>query len=368
MDHIDICVIGAGVVGLAIGRALSARGDEVVVLDGEADIGQGVSSRNSEVIHAGIYYPRESLKAVLCVRGKRMLYDYCRQHGVGHANCGKLIVATRADEEDALEEIRTRAAANGVDDLAYFSRARLKRVEPQVSATLALFSPSTGIVSSHELMRSFLADLEASGGAFVGMTRVVSVHRDGKSFTVVCISGGDEYRFTARILVNAAGLGAQRVAAACDFIDPATIPALYYCKGNYFTLIGRNPFTHLIYPVPEKTGAGLGVHATIDMGGQARFGPDVEYVSSEDYRVSVDRIDAYYAAVRRYFPALADGQLAPGYVGIRPKLQAPGAPPRDFVIQREAEHGVEGLVQLFGIESPGLTSSLAIAEYVAAGC
>lgn len=365
MDHIDTCVIGAGVVGLAIGRALASSGVEVVVLDRAAEFGQGVSSRNSEVIHAGIYYPEGSLKAMLCVRGKRMLYDYCRDHGVGHANCGKLIVATSGEEEDVLDDIRSKALANGVDDLEYWPQARIQAVEPEVRATLALYSPSTGIISSHDLMQAYVADIEESAGTFVGMTRVMAVHREGGAFTLVCEVAGDEYRFSSRILINAAGLGAQRVAASCDFIDPATIPPLYLCKGNYFALSGRSPFGHLIYPVPEKSGAGLGVHATIDLGGQARFGPDVEYVDREDYVVSVDRIHQYYESVRRYFPALRDGQLVPGYVGIRPKLQAPGAAPRDFVIQGEAEHGIAGLVQLFGIESPGLTSSLAIAEYVA---
>lgn len=364
MDHIDTCVIGAGVVGLAIGRTLAAQGAEVLVLDCEAHIGQGISSRNSEVIHAGIYYPHASLKAALCVRGKRLLYDYCREHDVGYANCGKVIVATRADEEDILDGIKRKAEANGADDLVYWSAEALKSAEPAVHATLALYSPSTGIVSSHELMQAYLADLEDRGGTFVGLTRVVGVHREAGQFTVVCDSGGDEYRFSTREIINSAGLGAQQVAASFDFIDPATIPPLYYCKGNYFTLSGRSPFSHLVYPVPEKSGAGLGVHATIDLGGQAKFGPDVEYVDREDYSVSLSRIDQYYEAIRRYYPALGNGQLVPGYVGIRPKLQAPGAAPCDFVIQGEDEHGVAGLVQLFGIESPGLTSSLAIAEHV----
>lgn len=365
MDHVDTCVIGAGVVGLAIGRALARQGSDVYVLDCEAEFGQGVSSRNSEVIHAGIYYPENSMKANLCVRGKHLLYDYCRHHDVGHANCGKLIVATCPEEEDTLEEIRGKAAANGVDDLEYWSGARLAGAEPEVKATSALFSPSTGIVSSHALMQAYLADLEHAGGLFVGLARVTAVHRETGGFVVICDAAGDSYRFICRRLINSAGLGAQAVACGFDFLDASTVPPLYYCKGNYFMLTGGNPFTHLIYPVPEKTGAGLGVHATIDLGGQVKFGPDVEYIDEEDYSVSVERAALYYEAVRRYFPGLADGRLAPGYAGIRPKLQAPGASPCDFVIQGEAEHGVPGLVQLFGIESPGLTSSLAIAEYVA---
>jgi L-2-hydroxyglutarate oxidase LhgO len=363
LDHVECSVIGGGVVGLAIGRALAAARGEVFVLEREAEFGQGVSSRNSEVIHAGIYYPRDSLKARLCVQGKEKLYAYCRDHHVGHARCGKVIVATAADEESVLEDIVAKATANGVDDVVHWSAAQVQAAEPHVRAVAALFSPSTGIVSSHELMQAYLSDMERDGGAFIGHTRVLEVHREGELFLLVCDVGGESYRFTTRILVNAAGLGAQAVAGKCSFLDPACIPALYLCKGNYFTLQGRSPFKHLIYPVPEKSGAGLGVHATIDLGGQAKFGPDVEYIEAEDYGVNTTRLDAYYEAVRRYYPALADGALTPGYVGIRPKLQGPGDPVRDFVIQGEDEHGIPGLVQLFGIESPGLTSSMAIADY-----
>lgn len=364
MDHADSCVVGAGVVGLAIGRALASAGQEVFVLDKEAHFGQGISSRNSEVIHAGIYYPKDSLKAIMCVRGKQMLYEYCASRNISHVRCGKLIVATQADEEEVLEEIRGKAEANGVTDLAWWSRDRIAAEEPAVSATLALFSPSTGIVSSHELMQALLADLEDAGGTFASHASVDRVERHGEGFLIVCDAGGEEYRFTTTRLVNSAGLSAQAVARRLTFVEASLVPPLYYCKGNYFTLTGKSPFTHLIYPVPEKTGAGLGVHATIDTGGQVKFGPDVEYVDEEDYRVSLDRLDEYYRAVRRYFPALADGRLEPGYVGIRPKLQGPGDMPRDFMIQGPAEHGETGLVQLFGIESPGLTSSLAIADHV----
>ncbi|XOV88747.1 MAG: NAD(P)/FAD-dependent oxidoreductase [Pseudomonadota bacterium] len=364
MDFVESCVIGAGVVGLAIGRALAALGHEVVVLDAQTHFGQGVSSRNSEVIHAGIYYPAGSLKATLCVEGKRLLYEYCRARGISHANCGKLIVATTADEEASLEAIRHKALANDVCDLEYLSAARVKSLEPAVSATLALYSPSTGIVSSHELMQAFLSDLTNNNGTFVGDTSVTALNRVSDGYIVTANIQGSAYRFRSRMVVNAAGLGAQAVAAGADFIPAATIPPLYYCKGNYFTLAGRNPFSHLIYPVPEKSGAGLGVHATIDLGGQARFGPDVEYIDREDYNVNLERLPDYYAAVRRYFPALKEGDLIPGYVGIRPKLQGPTDDPVDFVIQGKSVHGAEGLVLLYGIESPGLTASLAIANHV----
>lgn len=365
MDHIDTCIVGAGVVGLAIGRRLASPHSDLLVLDCQEQYGQGISSRNSEVIHAGIYYPAKSLKAVLCVTGKQRLYDYCESRHVAARRCGKLIVATSSNEESALEDILEKAHANGVDDLEYWSRQMIDEREPQVKATLGLFSPSTGIVSTHELMTAYLADIEHQGGSFVGGTFVVSVEIHENRFVLRCSVQGEPYEFTCKVLVNSAGLGAQKLASGIKGLDAETIPELHYCKGNYFTLASQSPFNHLIYPVPEKFAAGLGIHATIDLGGQVKFGPDVEYTESEDYSVSMDRLNDYYKAVRRYYPALADGELNPGYVGIRPKLQGPGDPPADFVIQGENIHGIERLVQLFGIESPGLTSSMAIADYVA---
>ncbi|MBD3647605.1 MAG: NAD(P)/FAD-dependent oxidoreductase [Pseudomonadales bacterium] len=364
MDHVDICVIGAGVVGLAIGRALSGNGREVVVLDRAARYGEGVSSRNSEVIHAGIYYDKDSLKAVTCVRGKELLYDYCRRRGVGHRRCGKLIVATTPEEESVLEDIDARARANGVDDLTVWSREKIEKAEPAVRATLGLLSPSTGIVSAHELMNAYLGDMEANGGTFAGLTRVIEIQPNEGNFVLVCDMDGSQYRFSCRLLINSAGLGAQQIAGAIAGLDQSSVPPLYLCKGNYFPMGGKSPFSHLIYPVPEKSGAGLGVHATIDLGGQVKFGPDVEYIGSEDYSVSTERLDAYYTAVRRYFPGLPDDALTPGYAGIRPKLQGPADRPRDFEIHDHHVHGIQGLIQLFGIESPGLTSSLAIADHV----
>ncbi len=362
MDYIDSCVVGAGVVGLAVARALAVAGSDTIILDREHEFGQGISSRNSEVIHAGIYYPQGSLKAQLCVEGKHRLYEYCEARGVPHRRCGKLIVAVSADEEDVLEEIRQKAADNGVGDLEYVSGAGIAALEPEVNATLALLSPSTGIVSSHDFMQALLGDLDQHGGLFVGGTQVEAVSREGNAFTVHCADG---YVFSCRQIVNAAGLGAQALARQFDFLDAMRVPPLHFAKGNYFTLTGKSPFSRLVYPVPEKSGAGLGVHATLDLGGQCKFGPDVHYIDAEDYNVDIHRKAEFAASVRRYFPALDEDALVPGYVGIRPKLQAPGEPPADFMIQDERDHGVAGLVNLFGIESPGLTSSLAIADEVA---
>ena len=364
MDELDVCVVGAGVVGLAIGKSLAKAGREVVVLESESHFGEGVSSRNSEVIHAGIYYPKDSLKALMCVEGKHRLYEYCLTHNVGHQRCGKLIVATSAEEEGVLEGIKQKANDNGVADLEYWGPERLRVAEPELKATLALFSPSTGIVSSHELMAAYLGDLEAAGSGYVSHTKMVGAEVQADGFVVRTSSGGEDYTFRCRLMVNAAGLGAQSVAGVTTGLDPSTIPPLYLCKGNYFSMSGGNPFRHLVYPVPHPSGAGLGIHATIDLGGQVKFGPDVEYIDEADYAVNVARLDDYYEAVRRYFPRLPDGALAPAYAGIRPKLQGPNDPVADYCIQGPEDHGVDGLVNLYGIESPGLTSSLAIGERV----
>ena len=365
MDHVDTCIVGAGVVWLAIGRRLASPHSDMLVLDSQEQYGQGINSRNSEVVHAGIYYSAESLKATLCVRGRQQLYDYCDSRHLGVRRCGKLIVATSIEEEPFLEDILEKALSNGVDDLEYWSRQTMGEREPQVNATLGLFSPSTGIINTHELMTAYLADIERLGGTFVAGTEVTSVEIEKNRFVLRCRVQGGTYEFSCKILVNSAGLGAQKLATGIDGLDVNVIPELHYCRGTYFTLTSGRPFNHLIYPAPEKFEAGLGIHATIDLHGQVKFGPDVEYTDMEDYSVSMDRINSYYKAVRRYFPGLADGDLSPGYVGIRPKLQGPGDPPADFVIQGENVHGITRLVQLFGIESPGLTSSMAIADYVA---
>jgi L-2-hydroxyglutarate oxidase LhgO len=366
IDHIDVCVIGAGVVGLAVARELAQAGFEVLVLEKEHRFGEGVSSRNSEVIHAGIYYPQGSLKATLCVRGKKLLYDYSAERNVRHQRIGKLIVATNDSEMSQLSAIQEQAAANGVNDLEQLNADQIRLMEPSVFAVGALLSPSTGIINAADLMTSFLGDMEANGGSLACHANVSRIHSREAGFLINCDIEGSPYQFSCRYLVNSAGLGAQSVAASIEGFDRSLIPRLHLCKGNYFLLSGRNPFNHLIYPVPDPGGAGLGVHATIDVGGQVKFGPDVEYVSEENYRVSDQRLLEGYEAIRRYFPALEEGMLAPGYAGIRPKLQGPGEPARDFEIQDRHTHNLAGLINLFGIESPGLTSSMAIAETVRA--
>lgn len=352
-------VVGAGVIGLAIARALAKKGQEVIVLEAADAIGTGTSSRNSEVIHAGIYYAQDSLKARLCVTGKAQLYDYCAARGVDHKRCGKLIVATSAAQLDDLKRIQAHAKANGVDDLTWLDRAAVHAMEPALKAEAALLSPSTGIIDSHGLMLAYQGDAEAAGAmiAYLSPFETARVVDDG---FVLSVGGAEPMELACRTLINAAGLGAQKVANALEGLDKAHVPPLYLAKGNYFTLSSRAPFSHLIYPVPEQ--AGLGVHLTLDLQGQARFGPDVEWVDAVDYTVDPSRGDSFYAAIRRYWPDLADGALAPGYAGIRPKLQAPGEPARDFLMQGPAVHGVPGLVNLFGMESPGLTASLAIAD------
>lgn len=366
MDQVDTCVIGAGVVGLAVGMTLARQSeDDVLVIDAELEIGQGVSSRNSEVIHAGIYYPTGSLKARFCVEGKARLYDFCEAYRVPYQRCGKLIVATTEAEVATLEDIKQQAERNQVFDLQWWDRDDVLRLEPNVRAAAALFSPSTGIVSAHDLMRAYLGHLEAHGGLFVGGIRVGHIDRCDNGFEIDCTQAdGQVYRFKTRKLVNAAGLGAQEIAETLD--EPGfNVPLLHLCKGDYFTLSGKSPFKHLIYPVPEASGAGLGVHATLDLGGQVKFGPDVQYTDRMDYQVNPARRDAFAASIRRYFPGLDIDRLEPGYAGIRPKLQGPGEGVRDFEVMGPRETGVPGLVHLFGIESPGLTSSIAIAEHVA---
>ena len=360
MDKVDCIVIGAGVVGLAVARALALRGRDVMVLEAANAIGTGTSSRNSEVIHAGIYYPTGSLKARLCVQGKKMLYDYCAERGIGHSRCGKLIVATSPQQVEQLHSIIAKAAANGVRDLVLLTRAQAQAMEPQLECVAAIHSPGTGIVDSHALMLSLQGDIENAGGCVVINTAVAQLNQAQAAIEVIAVDGSE---LSANRVINAAGLNAPLVASRTKGLDAKHIPATYWAKGNYFTLAGKSPFSRLIYPVPEA--AGLGVHLTIDLGGQAKFGPDAEWVDSpDDLLVEPSRSDAFYAEVRKYWPALKDGALQPGYAGIRPKLQGPDEPAGDFVIQGEAVHGVPGLVNLFGIESPGLTSSLAIGEVV----
>ena len=361
MDQVDCLVIGAGVVGLAVARALALQGREVMVLESADGIGTGTSSRNSEVIHAGIYYPRGSLKASLCVQGREMLYAYCEERGLAYRRCGKLIVATEAAQVGGLQGIIERAAANGVTDLKMLTRAQAQALEPRLHCAAAIHSPSTGIVDSHALMLSLQGDLENAGGLVALNTPVASARSTARGLLVLAEDGTE---LMARTVVNAAGLHAQALARRIEGLAAAQVPPSYYCKGNYFTLSGRSPFSRLFYPMPEA--AGLGVHLTIDLGGQAKFGPDVEWVeSADDLVVNPARGEVFYEAVRRYWPELPDGALQPGYAGMRPKIQASHEASRDFLIEGPQAHGVAGLVNLFGIESPGLTSSLAIATHVA---
>jgi len=367
LDRVDAVVVGAGAVGLAVARELALRGRETIVLEATTGIGNGTSSRNSEVIHAGLYDAPTSLKARLCVAGRRLLYPYCEARGVGHRRCGKLVVAATPAQVELLGAIERRALGNGVEGLRWLSGAEARDLEPALQGEAALLSTATGIIDSHALMLAYLGDLENAGGALVVRSPLESAVTRGDGF-VLRVGGDAPLEIEAGVLVNAAGLHAQEIARRIDGLDPARIPRAWFAKGNYYALAGRSPFTRLIYPVPEP--GGLGVHLTLDLAGQARFGPDVEWLDVDspdaiDYSVDPARSAAFYAAIRRYWPALQDGTLAPAYSGVRPKLQGPGAPPSDFVLQGPEAHGVAGLVNLFGIESPGLTASLAIAGEVA---
>jgi L-2-hydroxyglutarate oxidase LhgO len=362
MDSVECIVVGAGVVGLAVARRLAIDGREVVVLEAADAIGTETSSRNSEVIHAGIYYAAGSAMARLCVSGKKLLYDYCRDHGVGYRNCGKLIVATSSNETLKLESIRAHAAANGVDDMRVLSGVEARALEPALACDAALLSPSTGIIDSHGYMLALRGDAEAAGAMFAFNAPLL--HADADPDGLVAEVGGEApLHLRCQTLINAAGLAATKVARGISAMPLALIPPAYLAKGNYFSCGVRAPFSRLIYPVPEP--GGLGVHLTLDLAGQARFGPDVEWVTEIDYAVDPARAERFYPAIRRYWPDLPDGALLPSYSGIRPKIVPPAVAVQDFVIQGPQTHGVPGLVNLFGIESPGLTSSLAIADEVA---
>jgi len=361
MDKVECVVIGAGVIGLAIARRLALAGREVIVLEAAEGIGTVTSSRNSEVIHAGIYYKAGSLMARMCVSGKHKLYDYCASHGIPHRNCGKLIVATTPKETEKLQSIRAHAEANGVLDMQVLSGEAARELEPALNCDAALLSPSTGIIDSHSYMLSLRGDAEAAGAAFAFHTPLL---RAKASAGTIELEAGGEAPMTLQcdLLVNAAGLDAPAIARQIEGMPAELIPQAYLAKGNYFSCSARAPFSRLIYPVPEP--GGLGVHLTLDMAGQARFGPDVEWVDHIDYAVDPRRAERFYPAIRKYWPALPDGALMPSYSGMRPKIVPPAIASQDFVIQGPREHGVGGLINLFGIESPGLTSSLAIADHV----
>lgn len=353
-ERCDAVVIGAGVVGLAAARALALAGREVLVIDRADGIGTEISSRNSEVIHAGIYYPTGSLKAQLCVRGKALLYDHCERHAVPHRRIGKVIVATVPEQVEVLRGYQHQARVNGAGELKWLSQAEVERLEPAVRCRGGLFSPTTGIIESHAFMLSLQADLERHGGVVALLTEVTGLRQDGDRVLVRC---GD-FALSAALLVNAAGLEAPRLASA---LGGAWRP--HFAKGHYYALSGPSPFSHLIYPVAEA--GGLGVHVTLDLAGQARFGPDVLWTDAPSYHFDASALPRFICAIRRYYPDLDPARLHPSYTGVRPKLAPEGAPNADFVIEGPAEHGVAGLINLLGIESPGLTAALAIAERVA---
>lgn len=365
LDHVDITIIGAGVIGLAIAQELAHPSQSIMILEKNQRFGEETSARNSEVIHAGIYYPQGSLKAELCVRGKELLYNYCREHSVEHKKIGKLIVATNSEEHSTLKNIQRKAVANGVNDLKFISSQELSTLEPLLQASGALYSPSTGIINSHQLMQSFLGRAESNGAQLVCLTEVEAIKECAEGLQVTCGSSANQkYTFSSGVVINAAGLGAQRLAKKIKQLKPNSTPKLYLCQGNYFTLPRKSPFKHLIYPVPEKSGAGLGIHATNDLSGQVKFGPDTRYIDQISYQVDENLRDKFSKAISRYYPQVDASQLIPAYSGIRPKLQGPSDDFRDFIIQDSSIHGVKGLIQLFGIESPGLTSCLSIAEQV----
>lgn len=371
-DSFDICVIGAGVIGLAIGYELARKYEKeaasILVLEQESSFGQHVSSRNSEVIHAGIYYPTGSLKAKFCVTGKELLYRHCEQFDIPHQKIGKLIVAKNSDKA-SLEQLQQKAISNGVLDLKRLNRAELQKLEPAIEADAALFSPSTGIIDSHSYMQSLLHLAENLGVQFAPYSRVEKIEEEEHSLVIHSMldenRNPQRYAFDCRQVINAAGLGAQAIARSVSSLSGESIPKLYYCKGDYFDYRGRNPFSHLIYPMPEANTVGLGVHATMDMSSQLKFGPDTEYIGDTHFEVGADKAILFAESISSYFPGIRAEDLKPAYSGIRPKLSGPGEDAADFVIQVAGEHGVSGLTQLFGIESPGLTASLAIGRDVA---
>ena len=360
MNDADALVVGAGVIGLAVARALALAGRSVIVVEARAAFGEETSSRNSEVIHSGIYYPTGSLKARLCVEGRARLYEFCESHGVAHARCGKLIVAPDESELAGLEGLARRGAANGVDGLRLLSGAEARAMEPALACVGALHAPSTGILDSHGYMLALRGDAEAAGAAFAFRAPFVEARLSGEGFDAE-IGGDEPTRVKVGALINCAGLAASRVARAIE--GAGAVPETLNAKGNYFALAGRAPFRRLIYPAPQTHG--LGVHLTFDLAGQARFGPDVEWVETLDYAVNPERGRGFAAAIRRYWPGLPDDALSPAYSGVRPKISGPNDPAADFRIDGPEAHGTPGLVNLYGIESPGLTSSLAIAEEVA---
>jgi L-2-hydroxyglutarate oxidase LhgO len=355
----DTIVIGAGVIGLAIARQLALSGREVLLLEVNSSIGMETSSRNSGVIHAGIYYPPNSLKALCCVRGNQLLHDYCKKKHVSHSRCGKLIIASNEDQLDSLKALQNNAINSGVKNLAWLDQARVRDLEPQVRAVAGLLSPSTGVVDVHELMLALLADMETAGGTLIKHCKVLGGGTSGKRLELRVDNGG-EYSFTAATVINAAGHGAADIAGKISGLPARNIPKVYPVRGHYYEHTGKLPFSRLIYPLPGNTG--LGIHATIDLGGQGRFGPDAEYNDTVDLRFDDSRKPKFVEAIRSWYPELDESRLQPGFVGVRPKLQGPGEDFADFVISKPADHGLNGLTNLFGIDSPGLTACLTLAR------
>ena len=362
VERVDTLVIGAGVIGLAVAREFAIRGRDVIVLEAADAVGTGTSSRNSEVIHAGLYYPTGSLKARLCVTGRELLYAYCEQRGVEHRCPGKILVATSTEECAVLEKYREQARINGAGELEPLTAAEVRALEPAVECVGGLYSPRTGIVDSHALMIALQGELERAGGQVVCLAPVTGGEVTRTGF-LVNVGGEATTQLMAASVILAAGLDAQRVALKLQGVPPGSVPATYYAKGHYYSLSGRSPFKHLVYPIAGH--GGLGVHVTLDLAGQARFGPDVEWIDAVDYDFDDRRRGAFETAIRRYFPTLDAARLAPAYTGVRPKVVPSGSPAADFIVHGPADHGVPGFVALYGIESPGLTASLALAEHVA---
>ena len=359
----QVLVVGAGVIGLSVARALAMAGHDVIVAEAAGGIGTGISSRNSEVIHAGMYYPTGSLRARLCPRGNRMMYEFCKAHGVAHRRCGKLIVATNDAERGRLEAIHAQGITNGVEGLELIGGNAARDMEPELTCVAALVSPSTGIIDGHAYMLALQGDLEAHGGAIAFQTPVETLTLTPRGWRIR-FGGSEPGQFEVDAVVNCAGLSAQEVARGIEGYPAARIPKQVLAKGNYFAFAGRPAFTRLIYPTPVD--GGLGVHVTLDLAGRMRFGPEVEWIDHLNYEVDPSRAQSFYARIRTYWPGLPEGSLVPDYAGVRPKLTGQGEPAADFMIEGPAQHGMRGLVNLFGIESPGLTSSLPLADEVVA--